>query len=362
MKNTRGNDNNNDKNNKNCTIDKNRDSMCGKKDIPNLDKLEPALYLVATPIGNLEDITLRALRVLKNCDQIFCEDRRVTGKLLTHHGIEHSKLGLYNDHSDDNHREYIANLIASGASIALVSDAGVPTVADPGYKLVNSCLEKSLKIIPVPGCSACLTALCASGMASDKFYFYGFLSHSTNVKQNELKKLLGREETVICYESPQRLVTTLEILRELDANRKICVARELTKMFEEIKTDRVTNLLEYYNLNPTKIKGEFVLLLAGKKFCGETLGRDAGDIFNGNFRRANNFAREEIDDIPTDSVMDMANCKSDSIKLELNKLDYMLKSSLKYLSLRDAADLFSETLNINRGKLYEHLLALREEK
>lgn len=289
------------------------------QELLNIDKikkieLENALYIVATPIGNMKDITIRAIEVLNNCNYIFCEDTRISGKLLKNFNIKHSGLKIYNDHSDDYQREYIVNLIKCGNSVTLITDAGTPTISDPGYKLLNICIKNIIKIIPIPGCSACITAMSASGIGSDKFLFYGFLPNSKNKKENEMKSLMTRNETVICYESPMRLVNTLKIIQKIDKNRIVCIARELTKIFEEIKTDSITNLIDYYENNTDKIKGEFVIIIE--------------------------------------------KCESNK-ELDLNNIESMLKESLNYLSLKDAAEFFSKVLNLNRKDIYNNLLTFR---
>lgn len=289
------------------------------QELLNIDKikkieLENALYIVATPIGNLKDITIRAIEVLNSCNYIFCEDTRVSGKLLKKYNIEHSRLKIYNDHSDDFQREYIVNLIKDGNSVVLITDAGTPTISDPGYKLLNICIKNRIKIIPIPGCSACITAISTSGIGSDKFLFYGFLPTSKTQKENELKSLMTRNETIICYESPIRLINTLKIIQKIDKDRIICIARELTKIFEEIKTDNTTNLIDYYENNTDKIKGEFVIIIE--------------------------------------------KCESNK-ELDLNNIDPMLKESLNYLSLKDAAEFFSKVLNLNRKDIYSKLLTFR---
>lgn len=278
-------------------------------------ELECALYVVATPIGNLKDITIRALEVLNSCNYIFCEDTRVSGKLLKKYNIEHSRLKVYNDYSDDSQREYIINLVKDGNSVAIITDAGTPTISDPGYKLINRCIENIIKIIPIPGCSACITAMSASGIGSDKFLFYGFLPASKTQKENELESLLSRNETIICYESPMRLINTLKTIQRIDRDRIICIAKELTKIFEEIKNDTVTNLIDYYQSNPDKIKGEFVIIIE--------------------------------------------KCKSNK-ELDLNNIDPMLMESLNYLSLKNSAEFFSKVLNLNRKDIYNKLLIFRQ--
>ncbi|MDR2077352.1 MAG: 16S rRNA (cytidine(1402)-2'-O)-methyltransferase, partial [Rickettsiales bacterium] len=226
-------------------------------------KLRKALYVVATPIGNMGDITLRALEVLRKCDCVLCEDTRNSLKLFKFYEIKPKNIRIYNDMSDDSQRNSIVNFIQNSGSVALISDAGTPLISDPGYKLLQSCRNIGIEIIPIPGSSACITAMSVSCIGSDRFLFYGFLPSSLGRRKQELAKLLDREESVICYESPLRLVSTLETIANLDSERVVCVARELTKIFEDIKTARITEILNYYREKFTSMgaKGEIVIVI-----------------------------------------------------------------------------------------------------
>lgn len=228
-------------------------------------ELENALYIISTPIGNMDDITIRALKILSKLDYLFCEDTRVTNKLLEHYGFGKKSLFVYNDFSKDYEREKIIKLLTDGKSVGLVSDAGTPLVSDPGFKLVRECKEKGIKVIPVCGASALLSALVASGLASEHFLFYGFLSEKENERKKELEKLNNRQETIIIYESPKRIIYTLNEILNTIGDIDICVAREITKIYEDIKTDKVSKVLDYYKNNEDKIRGEFVLILKIEK-------------------------------------------------------------------------------------------------
>lgn len=223
--------------------------------------LENALYVISTPIGNMMDITLRALEIISNVDYLFCEDTRVTNKLLEHFNFDKKSLFVYNDFSKDYEREKIIKLLKDGKKIGLVSDAGTPLVSDPGFKLVRECKDNNIKVIPICGASAVLSALVASGLPSDKFLFYGFLPEKENERLKELDKLRYRQETIIFYESPKRIMFALNDIYNTIGNVEVCLAKELTKQHEEIKTDNIKNIIDYLNNNQDKIRGEFVLIL-----------------------------------------------------------------------------------------------------
>jgi len=223
-------------------------------------KLENALYVVATPIGNLNDITIRALQTLASADFIICEDTRVSSILLHNFKITKKKLIIYNDFSDKSLRLKILNHIINGNSLAIISDAGTPLISDPGYKLVNFLRENSQKVICVPGASALTASLSISGIASDNFLFLGFLPSTKNAKEKKLKSLPNNYSFVF-FESANRMIETIEIINQQFANRKIFVARELTKIHEEILFGTPKNILEIFNNNPQKIRGEFVVIV-----------------------------------------------------------------------------------------------------
>ncbi len=217
-------------------------------------------YVVASPIGNLQDITLRALETLKLCDVIICEDTRVTAKLLEKFDIQKKKLLVYNNNANDLMRKKILELLHSSNKICLLSDAGTPLISDPGYKLIQFLRNHNVKIIPLPGASAVTTALCASGIACDNFLFLGFLPAPKIQRLNYLKTL-PKEFTLVFFESPNRVVENLQDLLEVFGNRQVAIARELTKIHEEILNCTITEMIEYFEKNPDKIRGEFVIML-----------------------------------------------------------------------------------------------------
>lgn len=224
--------------------------------------LAAGLYLVATPIGNLRDITIRALDTLQEADIIFCEDTRVTGKLLTHYGIKAKKLKTYTDHNADKERPLIIEHISKGASVVLVSDAGTPLVSDPGYKLVRDALEQGCFVTTLPGANAPLSALQLSAMPSDSFYFYGFLPTKDLARKQALQSLNAIQSSIIFFESARRLLKTLEAIKNIWGNRNAAVVREITKMFEESRRDTLENLIAFYEEGGLP-KGEIVIVVEG---------------------------------------------------------------------------------------------------
>jgi 16S rRNA (cytidine1402-2'-O)-methyltransferase len=222
-------------------------------------QLKSGLHLVATPIGNLRDITLRALDVLNAADVIYCEDTRVTGKLLKAYNIQ-APLKIYNDHSDEHVRSTIVTDIQNGQSIALVSDAGMPLVSDPGYKLVRDCVEQGVMVTSIPGASAGLMALQLSGLPSDAFSFLGFLPSKTKARQDILNDWSSVQGSLILYENGSRLLGTLKDIEAVLGARSVCVARELTKLYEESRHGCVDELIAYYE-NIPKPKGEIVIIV-----------------------------------------------------------------------------------------------------
>ncbi len=227
------------------------------------------LYIVATPIGNLEDITLRALYVLREVDIILCEDTRVTKKLLDKYEINTPTMS-YHAHSKLSKVEKIFELLEGEKNIALVSDAGTPTISDPGVLLVSQIKEKLVKsgslqvdIVPIPGPSAVVAALSASGLPSSDFLFLGFLPHKKG-RETLFKEITESKRTVVFYESPHRILKALDSLMEhLGSKRKVVVARELTKIHEQIISGNPKELLTYFESNPGKVRGEFVVVVEG---------------------------------------------------------------------------------------------------
>ena len=227
-----------------------------------LPPLTPAtLYLVATPIGNLEDITLRALRTLKECDLVAAEDTRRTGQLLKHYGISKPLLSYFRFNEAKRCQEIIERL-RRGERIALVTDAGSPGISDPGQRVVHETVAAGFRVEPVPGPSALVAALTASGLPTDEFHFIGFLPHKSGQRRKQLEKFKGFEGTLALYESPYRVEKLLAELRELYPSHRVVLARELTKKFEEFLRGTPAELLEA--LKKRSLKGEFVVMLSAQ--------------------------------------------------------------------------------------------------
>ncbi len=217
--------------------------------------MKGTLYVVATPIGNLKDITLRALEILKTTDIIAAEDTRRTKELLSAFGIKGKKLISCHEHNEKETAEKILNYLKEGLSVSLVSDAGTPTISDPGYKVVKEVREKGFNVIPIPGVSAVIAALSASGFPTDRFLFYGFLPKKRKKRQEALKEILYIPWTVVVYESPHRIEETLKEIAMLMPDKRLGIYREITKFYEEFLEGTAEELLE-----KVKPKGEFVLL------------------------------------------------------------------------------------------------------
>ena len=220
------------------------------------------LFIVATPIGNLDDITFRAVEVLKSVDIVLAEDTRHSKKLLLHLGIS-KPIRAFHEYNEREKSKAIIGEIYSGKSIALISDAGTPLISDPGYYLVAQAKKEGLKVVPIPGPTALITALSASGLASDSFTFLGFLPSKQTARVKLLKSLVGRTETSIFYESPKRILATLTDMHSIYGDsREVCLAKELTKVFETIQTGSIPNLIDYLTIDQNHQKGEFVILIS----------------------------------------------------------------------------------------------------
>lgn len=222
------------------------------------------LYLVGTPIGNLGDITLRAIETLKSVDLIAAEDTRQTKKLLNHLGIE-KPLTSYYEHNKQVKGPQLIEELQAGKNIALVSDAGMPGISDPGTDLVQSCISQGLPLIVIPGPSALITGLVASGLDTTSFTFLGFFPRGKKEQKNLLKQFVKEPQTLIFYESPYRIITTLEVILEYLGDRRCCVARELTKIYEDYRRGTISEVLKHYEGG--QVKGEITLLIEG--FRGE---------------------------------------------------------------------------------------------
>ena len=222
--------------------------------------LTPALYLVATPIGNLGDITLRALETLAGADHVACEDTRVTRVLLDRYGIR-QRPTAYHEHNAGEAGPRLIEALENGRSVALVSDAGTPLVSDPGFRLVGQAQERGIRVVPIPGASAVLAALTASGLPSDAFFFAGFLPVKDGQKRTRLEEVRAVPGTLIFFESPRRVADTLEAMADVLGARQAAIGRELTKAFEEIRTGTLAELAAHYAAADTP-KGEIVICVA----------------------------------------------------------------------------------------------------
>lgn len=223
--------------------------------------IESALYIVPTPIGNLSDITFRAVEVLKAATLIAAEDTRHSRILLDKLGIASVKMISCNDHNEAERTEIIAKETESGGIVALISDAGTPMISDPGYKIVSSLVERGVKVFPLPGPCAAITALCASAMPTDRFFFSGFLPVKDKELTDKLESIRTAPYPVVFYESPRRIINTLNKIALMDADRKVALCREMTKTFETIYRMKVTDLIEHFKAHEDEIRGEFVLIV-----------------------------------------------------------------------------------------------------
>ncbi|KFA58859.1 16S rRNA (cytidine(1402)-2'-O)-methyltransferase [Gilliamella sp. Choc4-2] len=266
------------------------------------------LYIVATPIGNLDDISLRAIEILKNVDLIAAEDTRHSGLLLQHLGIK-AKLFALHDHNEQEKSKILIEKLQSGLSIALISDAGTPLINDPGYHLVKTCRENNINVVPIPGACAAIAALSVAGLPSDKFIYEGFLPAKSKARQDSLAKLINEPRTMIFYESTHRLLDTLnDMLSIFGENKQIVLAKELTKTWETIVSYPINELINWLNEDAARQKGEFVL------------------IVEGNFKRDNNIDPNVI---------------------------HTLKLLQKELPLKKAAAITAEIYGLKKNQLYQ---------
>lgn len=297
--------------------DPNQPPRPGKPETPThrrdgRDDLAPGLYLVATPIGNARDITLRALDVLAGADVIACEDTRVTAKLLALHGITTSTLS-YHDHNAQKVLPRLIERLQNGDRVAQVSDAGMPTISDPGFRLVNACREAGHPVTVVPGASSVTTALALSGLATDRFTFAGFIPNKGGERRRWLSDLLAPGNTVVTFENAQRLPASLAALADIDPTRPVAVCREMTKRFEEARRDTARVLADHY-ADAGAPKGEVVVVIGPRDKGAETV---------------------------TPEMIDAA-----------------LADALQSLSVRDAARAVAEDLGVSRKAVYARALEL----
>lgn len=272
------------------------------------------LYIVATPIGNLEDITLRALRILAEVDLIAAEDTRHSQRLLQHYDIS-TRLTSLHDHNESQRAKQLIEKIKLGENIALISDAGTPLISDPGYGLVSQCRDSGVNVVPLPGPCAVITALCSAGLATDRFKFEGFLPVKAVAKQQALQRLLTETSTSVFYESPRRVADTVkQIVSELGEERQMVVAKELTKTFETFYSGSAQACLIWLEADTNHQRGEFVLLVAGEK-------------------------------------QDQTEVSADALKL--------LKLLMKELPLKKAAAITAEQYDLKKNHLYQLGLELK---
>lgn len=277
------------------------------------------LYICGTPIGNLEDITLRALRILKKVKLIAAEDTRRTKKLLNHYQID-TKATSYHEYNKFKKAPYLVEILKNGQDIALVSDAGMPGISDPGYVLIDLALKSNIKIIPIPGASALITALVVSGLPIDKFVFEGFLPRKIKERKRYFRSIENEERTVIFYETPHRLKRALKDMLEVWGDRKIVIARELTKIFEEIIRGKLSQVLT--EISTKEIKGEITLVVQG------------------------GIKKKEKD-------------KIDFLKNEYIMQEYLKKLKNQGYSNKDIIKIAQEKLDISKNLIYKKLLEMK---
>ena len=222
---------------------------------------KPTLYLIATPIGNLSEFTPRAIEILKEADYVGCEDTRNSKILFDHFGISTTLISCH-EHNENEASEQLISYLLNGKNVCYVSDAGYPGISDPGSRLVKKALDNDINVSVINGSSAFLTALVASGLETDHFYFHGFLASKESQRENELQEMINRKETLIFYESPHRIMKTLVSMQKIFGNRKICLCRELTKKFEEYIRGTLDELV---TLDENTLKGEMVVIVEGNK-------------------------------------------------------------------------------------------------
>jgi len=276
------------------------------------------LYIVATPIGNLGDITFRAIEILKTVDMIAAEDTRHSRKLLTHYHITTSVFSLH-DYNEQSKIKTILGLLDQGKSIALISDAGTPLISDPGYHLTLKAIEERIKVVPIPGASALISSLSVAGLPTDRFCFEGFLPAKSNLRKTYLQKLITEPRTLVFYEAPHRIIASLkELVETFGQERKATIARELTKKFEQIIYGSLEELLNKCQKQVIPIKGEFVILVHGYK-------------------------------------------EKDHTNENQKRVEKVLRVLLKALSLKQAVKLTQEITEEARSKIYTLALELKKE-
>jgi len=291
-----------------------------KEDLKNCDKdVHGCLYIISTPIGNFDDISLRAMKLLETVDILLCEDTRKTKKLLTYLNINRSNLMSYNDNNASKKRPYIIRKLLSSLSIGIVSDAGTPLISDPGYKLVKECYLNNIKVTHAPGPSSVISGLILSSLPTNQFYFGGFISSKSNLKKKQFLSTKTNIMTGVWFDTCIRIKNTLQIMHDVFGNRKISIARELTKTYEELIISDLSEIVEIIDTrekNNVPLKGEVVLIVEG-------------------------YGKEVFD-----------------IKI----LSKSIKNKLKRLSLRDAVDEVIIETNLSRKIIYNEALKIKNNK
>lgn len=273
------------------------------------------LYIIATPIGNMGDITFRAIEVLKSVDAVLCEDTRTSGKLLSYYGINTPRIAYHEHNEREMSRKIISMIKDEGKKLALISDAGTPLISDPGYRLLQECAENDISFTCVPGACACIDALVLSALPTDKFLFAGFLPNKSSARKTALKEVEGITSTIIFYETANRLLESLKDIREVLGERTMAVARELTKKFEEARRDNVSELIDFYEKNGDP-KGEIVLVIEG--------------------------------------------AEKDKIKFSPQEIDKMILHEIKTKSIKDAAAFVAEQTGASKRDIYQRALELKD--
>ena len=281
------------------------------------DHMTGTLYLVSTPIGNINDITIRAINTLNSVDIILSEDTRVTSKLLKHHAVKTNKpLQSFNLINEDKKAPRIISLVKEGKDIALVSDAGTPLISDPGYKFIKHARENGIRVEPIPGCCALIAAITSSGLPSDRFTFLGFLSRSSSKRINELNKLSQKEETLIFYESVHRIESSIEdMINIFGGNRPAVVCKEITKIHESFIGETLSDISHFFGNNKEKIKGEFTVVVQGSS-------------------------------------------EGESVSEELDKILEILMSDL---SLKKAVEIANKVSKFSKSKIYDRALKIKNQ-
>lgn len=261
--------------------------------------MSPALYIVSTPIGNLDDITLRAINILKEVDLIACEDTRTTRKLLSRYQIQ-KRLTSYHEHNKVEKANELLSVLEGGKSVALVTDAGTPGISDPGYRIVKLASENGIPVIPVPGASAVIAALSISGLPTSSFAFLGFPPKQKKRLSEFLQRLKTYPETLVFYESPKRVIKTLELISEVFGKRNVSVSREITKMFEETLRGPVTDILSALKSRDS-LKGEFVLVVEGNSEASENIDADTVEKILLHLKIEGNSLKDSVKQVADDS-------------------------------------------------------------